>query len=310
MADKGTATGWESRFLDRPDGARLRLARWGPTPDTPRAAVLILHGRTEFNEKYQETAEDLQRLGFAVWTFDWRGQGLSSRLLADRQRGHVETYDVMADDLAAVIAAVKAEIGDLKLVLLAHSMGGHVAVRYLQTGAAEVAAAILSAPMLGIGNERFPNWLARAMSRTAVALGYAGGYALSQRPWRPGRERFEGNPLTSDRNRHAIQQRWFADNPDLVLGGVTWGWLDQSIRSGAELAVPERAARVAVPTLFAQAGRDVVVSQSAIERVAALTPGAVLKLYPEARHEILMERDEIRDALLADLDAFLKNLGI
>ncbi|NNG03550.1 MAG: alpha/beta hydrolase, partial [Inquilinus sp.] len=215
MVDAGAAAGWESRFLDLPDGARLRLARWTSPPDAPRAAMLILHGRTEFNEKYGEAAEDLSRQGFAVWTFDWRGQGLSSRLLPDRQRGHVETYDMLVDDLRAVIAAVKAEIGALKLAVLAHSMGGHVAVRYLQTGAAAVAGAVLSAPMLGIGTERFPLWLARALSWAAVSLGFAGGYALSQRPWRPGRDRFEGNLLTSDPHRHAVQQRWFVDHPEL-----------------------------------------------------------------------------------------------
>ncbi len=314
MADGEPATGWHVEDLERPDGARLRLVHWPPAA-APRATILILHGRTEFNEKYEETAGDLVARGFGVWSFDWRGQGLSTRLLEDRQRGHVDDYDVLVGDLKAVIDHLRlaeSEDGGVPrpLVLLAHSMGGLVAMRHLVSGATDAAAVVLSAPLLGIGPGPFPTWLVKALARLAVRFGGADGYAVTQRPWRPGVDLFERNPVTTDPVRYSVHQRWFRDNPELVLGGVTWGWLDATIRASEALLSPGVAARIAVPLLFGLAGDDIVVSRSAIGRMANLVPGAELKTYAGARHELLMERDEIRDAFLADIDRFLKSQGI
>ena len=313
MADGEAVATWQADSLERPDGSVLRLAHWLPAA-APRATVLLLHGRTEFNEKYEETAGDLIARGFDVWSFDWRGQGLSTRLLEDRQKGHVDDYDLLVEDLRAVIDHVRrvegAGGGQRPVVLISHSMGGLVTMRYLVSGAQDVAAAVLSAPLLGIGPGRFPTWLVKALSRLSVLSGRGDEFAVSQRPWRPGKETFEGNAVTTDRDRHAIQQQWFRDKPELVLGGVTWGWLDATIRTCEALFRPGVAARVAVPVLFALAADDIVVSRSAIDRMATLVPGAELRTYAGARHELLMERDEVRDAFLSDIDAFLKAKGI
>ncbi len=313
MAEGDAGAPWRAEYLDRPDGARLRLAHWLPAA-APRATMLLLHGRTEFNEKYEETAGDLIARGFDIWSFDWRGQGLSTRLLEDRQRGHVDDYDVLVADLRAVIDharhAAGAGGGERPLVLLAHSMGGLVAMRYLVSGATEPAAVALSAPLLGIGPGPFPTWLVKILARLAVWFGQADRFAVTQRPWRPGNESFENNAVTTDPDRHAIHQKWFRDKPELVLGGVTWGWLDETIRACEALFAPGEPARVAVPVLFGLAADDVVVSRSAIARMASLVPGAQIKTYARARHELLMERDEVRDAFLADIDAFLKDRGI
>ena len=313
MADGEAVVTWQAEYLDRPDGARLRLAHWPPAA-APRATVLLLHGRTEFNEKYEETAGDLIARGFDVWSFDWRGQGLSTRLLADRQRGHVDDYEVLVDDLRAVIGHVRHVEGEgggqRPLVLLAHSMGGLIAMRYLASGGADAAAVVLSAPLLGIGPGPFPTWLVKILARLAVRSGQRDGFAVTQRPWHPGADSFDGNAVTTDRERHAIHQKWFRDKPELVLGGVTWGWLDETIRTSQALFAPGVAARVSVPVLIGMATDDIVVSRSAIARMAALVPGAELKTYARARHELLMERDEVRDAFLADIDAFLADQGI
>ena len=273
--------------------------------------MLLLHGRTEFNEKYEETAADLIARGFDVWSFDWRGQGLSSRLLEDRHKGHVGDYDLLVEDLQAVIGHVR-EAGRAvrPIVLLGHSMGGLPAMRYLATGTTEVAAAILSAPLFGIGPGSFPSGLAKVLSRLAVWVGLGDRFAVSQRHWRQGADSFADNPLTSDAARYAVHQHWFRDTPELTLGGVTWGWLDSTIQACDELFRPGQAAQIAVPVLLGLAGDDVVVSRSAIVRMAELVPGAVLKTYPGARHELMMERDDIRDAFLADFDDFLKGRGI
>ena len=62
-------------------------------PGPPQGTVCILQGRAEFIEKYFETVGDLLLRGFAVATFDWRGQGLSARRLGNPRKGHVRRFD-------------------------------------------------------------------------------------------------------------------------------------------------------------------------------------------------------------------------
>src|SRR6201996_8641290 len=98
---EGAVTG----TLKTPDGVSLRFARWLP-PAGRRGTVCILQGRGEFIEKYFETVRDLRARGFAVATLDWRGQGLSERALANRQKGYVRSFSDYGVDLDTFIHQV------------------------------------------------------------------------------------------------------------------------------------------------------------------------------------------------------------
>jgi lysophospholipase len=94
-----------SGAIKTPDGVNLRFARWDPPPGR-RGTVVVLQGRAEYIEKYFETVRDLRARGFAVATFDWRGQGLSDRALPDRQKGYVRNFSQYATDLEAFMAQI------------------------------------------------------------------------------------------------------------------------------------------------------------------------------------------------------------
>ena len=83
-----------------PDGVQLRHARWDATRGPRRGTVCLFQGRGEFIEKYFEVIADLRRRGFAVATMDWRGQGGSTRLLANPRKGHVRSFAEFDRDLA------------------------------------------------------------------------------------------------------------------------------------------------------------------------------------------------------------------
>ena len=63
----------------RVEGMRLRVGHRLPARHPARGTAVILTGRAEFIEKYEETVADLAAAGFAVAIFDWRGQGGSDR---------------------------------------------------------------------------------------------------------------------------------------------------------------------------------------------------------------------------------------
>jgi len=304
--------------LATPDGARLRVGRWILSDGRPpRGAALLVHGRSEFLEKHAHSAEALADRGFDVWSMDLRGQGLSDRPLPDRQRGHVEDFATLAGDLELLVrthVAPAARGG--ALVVLAHSMGGHVALRWLAEYPGRAAAAVLVSPMVLVavpGLARAPEATVapmRLLARLAVRRGRGRQYAFGQGDYEPGTWRFAGNRLTGDPARFEVHRQAFDTREDLRLGGVTWGWLDAAFRSSRLLLDRHYARRIATPVLIASAGREVLVSTRAQRRLASILPDARLITYPDAFHEILMERDAIRTAFWSDFDTFLAEHGV
>lgn len=57
--------------------------------------------------------------------------------------------------------------------------------------------------------------------------------------------------------------------------------------------------------LIVAAGADRVVGNEGIRKLARRVPGIALTFIPNARHEILCERDEIRAQFFAAFDSFV-----
>jgi lysophospholipase len=76
-------------------------------------------------------------------------------------------------------------------------------------------------------------------------------------------------------------------------------------RSAAATFTAERLGAVRLPVLILAAGRDRLVSNAEIRRVAGQLPDARLEAFPSAAHEILREADPVRRDALARIDSFL-----
>ncbi|PWC32606.1 alpha/beta hydrolase [Azospirillum sp. TSO35-2] len=312
---EGTAAPAVVRHATMADGVRLRVVV-RPVPGRVRGTALVLTGRAEFIEKYTETADALAARGFRVIAVDWRNQGLSDRPLANRQIHHITDFATLVDDLDALhdqmVAPLVAESGG-PLVLLAHSMGGLVATLALArhaTGAPgtdpdRYAAVLLSAPMYAINTGPLPRWLVRGLASLGLACGWAERYALGQGDYDPAEGRFRpDNSITSDPRRYAAFHGPFAERPELRVGGVSFAWVAAALDAEDALCgLPLE--RVRTPVLLLSAPADRVVRADACRAVAARLGNARLIEYPDARHELLMERDAIRDRVWTDIDAFL-----
>ena len=287
------------------DGLALRVAHWlpigaGACPGT----VVVLPGRSEFIEKYAEVVSDLLARGFAVAVIDWRGQGGSGRLLADRRRGHIGSFDDYRADLAACTRQVLRPFCPSPFFALAHSMGGAIVLDAAARGEAPFARIVLSAPMLDIWGLRLPR-SARATAAWATRLGRGRAYIPggSGRAWMS--QPFEGNVLTSDPRRYAAFHALAAAAPELVIGAPTLGWLHAAFRTMDRLARSETLQGVSVPVLAVACGADRVVDTAATERTVARIKGGRTITVPHALHEVLMERDVYRDQFWAAFDRFV-----
>ena len=286
------------------EGMRVR---WGhlPPPSGCRGTVVVLPGRAEFIEKYAETLAALRAWGFAVAILDWRGQGGSDRFLAHRHRGHVVQVQDYLADLDAVMARIDALRLPRPLAMLSHSMGGHIGLRYLHRHGERFAGSAMSAPMFGIRLTPTPEPVARALCAAAIRLGGGTRFAPGQRDFALERYVFARNRLTSSPERYAMLRACVAATPELALGGVTYGWLGAALRSIALTRRPGYLEAIRTPILVLLAGADRIVSNRAQALTARRLPNGRLIVFPGARHELLLERDEIRDPVLAALRAFL-----
>src|SRR5579859_1726679 len=98
IPDNPVPAGAVTGMLRTPDGTAVRYARW-PAERRERGTACLLQGRAEFIEKYFEVVQELRSRGLSVIAFDWRGQGLSDRALADPHKGHVESFRQYDTDL-------------------------------------------------------------------------------------------------------------------------------------------------------------------------------------------------------------------
>jgi lysophospholipase len=297
------ATGARAVWTRADDGIRLRVLTWPGDAGT----VLVLPGRTEWAEKYAPTATVLQRAGYAVAAIDFRGQGLSDRLLPDPRPGHVGAMDDYQRDLAALMAVVTDQGLPAPHYLFTHSMGGAIGLRALHRGL-RVRAAVFSAPMWGV---RIPPHLRpwrpfiRAWHRwRGTMLAYAP--TTDARPYVL-KKPFAVNRLTRDAAMWQTMRDQLAACPDLAVGGPTMQWLDLAIAEARGLmALPAPA----VPALIAWGAEERIADRHAMRRMADRWPGATALVFPDARHEIPMETPDVRDALhAATLRLFAKAQG-
>jgi lysophospholipase len=300
IADNPVPEGATTGMLKTRDGVSLRYARWG-SEVRAKGTVCLLQGRTEFIEKYFEVVRELRSRGFAVVTFDWRGQGLSERALPERQKGHVEDFRQYDIDLETVIEQVVLPNNSPPLIGLAHSMGAAIILRSAAGKDRHFDRMVLTSPMIGlpyIGSSALVRAAFHAMRRCGFGTSYVpGGGSTIVRP-------FAGNKHTSDPERYARTAAILAAEPALGIGSPTIAWTGAALDAMGEFAEADYPARIRNPTLIVAAGGDEIASTAA-SRTFASRAGAVSDIVIEgARHELLIEQSGYRAQFWSAFDSF------
>jgi lysophospholipase len=288
------------------DGAALR---WGHLPvlesvPKARAACVIAVGFGEFIEKHFETMRDLAARGIAVWCLDWRGQGRSIRPSRFPTRPRARNFDRDAADLAEFTAAHLPRT--LPRLLVAHSMGGAIALVCLRRHPGLFAGAALSAPMVGLRIGRLPPTLVRVLTVPARAAGLGHRFIPGAREWRPDHVPTpQTSRVTTDAERCRLRHAWFSADPELRLDQATYGWVDSALALVARIRKPEFLAAIPTPILIGQPERELVVSAAAQRRAAKLLPNCRLVELAGSKHDPFLECDAVRDYWFACLDRFI-----
>lgn len=280
------------------------------TPDATKT-IVISPGRVEGYLKYKELMYDLVQQGFSVYVIDHQGQGLSSRRLDNPHKGYVESFDDYVNDLHQFIENIVLPNQNNELVLLGHSMGCAIGLRYIQVHPDVFKRALFSSPMWGFISGSIPDGIAKAMINT---VNWFSDVFLPENPYFLGGDDYHNvpfpeNQLTSSKKRYDYFRYIYNQQPKLQLGSITFSWLKESVdaidQAFAELD------KVKTPILVLQAEADSIIkNQSHVDfydKLNHLHPE--LNLQPpitikQGQHELFIESDPIRNQVMTHIINF------
>ena len=130
-------------FIHGFNGLQLYTQRWQPEGEA-QGVVLILHGIGEHSSRYANVVNSFVPAGYAVATFDLRGNGKS-----EGKRGFIMAFDEFREDLNIVHQEVRNVFPDMPLIMYGHSLGGLIALDYVLRDASDFHCLIVSAPSVG-----------------------------------------------------------------------------------------------------------------------------------------------------------------
>jgi alpha-beta hydrolase superfamily lysophospholipase len=263
-------------------GVNLAYRTW--EKPNARAALMVVHGLGEHAGRYAEFGERMASFGISTFAMDLRGHGLS-----DGRRGHVSRFDVHLQEIDRFRREVEG-LADLRvpLFLFGQSMGGLIALRYLEEYEGRFRGAIIASP-----------WLATAMPvpRWKVAAASLLNRLLPALPLRHG---IEPDHLTHDTE---VVERYRGD--PLVHGYITPRTFAEA--SAAMGLVLQRSDRISEPLLFLLGGDDRIVDTGRSLHFARAITGrdVTVKVCAGQYHEVHNEIDrpaihrEIREWIMA-----------
>ena len=244
--------------------------------------------------------------GYCVYALDWRGQGLSDRPLADRGKGHIDNFSTYMADLQLFLDKVVAPAAPRPILALCHSMGAHIMMRVLaENGSGPLSAGVLCSPMTALKRE--------AMLRSVLMLmpeipAIEERYLFGTGPFVLLAREFNANFVTHDERRYRFTDQWFQADPRLALGGPTLGWGRQAVRSMTAAVAPGYLERIDLPLVLISAGEDPLIESGTHASVAARLRHGEHFTIAGAKHEVMMETDELRALFWEAFDRLAKGV--
>ena len=282
------------QFLTNPDNIHVRYGIYGAHVPTPHVLVFLL-GRGEWIEKYEFLYQRLyEQLACSVVIVDHLGQGGSGGVPS-----HIESY---ADYVATIQQLLDGVFQGKSYAIIAHSMGGLIALYGLLTKAFKPTRMVLSSPLIGLPQKPIPRLLARPLARilTDSGLGQLSSFVKTENSYM-----FSKNRLTSDKEKYQLlKQTPFAIPPPTI------SWVAASFAACEIIHYDRYLMNLEIPVLvFYGSQEDVVSAQSIVSwcRMARRLSTSILNLVciPGAKHELFFENDSIVEAVFAKTKIFL-----
>lgn len=264
------------------EGYEIFFQSW--SVPSPKAIVVIAHGVGEHSARYQSLAADLTAKNTSVYALDHRGHGKSGG-----KRGHVNSFNDYIYDLKHFIEYVSEEGKNTPIILLGHSMGGVIALKYGLTYPEDLTSMIISAAGLIPAFEvpkikiSMANFFSKHIPSLSMSSGLKAGelsrdYSVV--------DDYENDPLVHDR----VTPRWYTE-----------------FTATAEECL-NRASEIQMPVLFFHGSGDKICDYRGTIQAYENASSKVKELeifegfYHEAHNEIPEDRKKVIDVILKWLD--------
>ena len=262
----------------------LHYRHWQPA-EMPRARVVCLHGIQSHSGWYLHSSSRLCESGFEVFFLDRRGSGLNAQ-----KRGHVDSLQVLLDDLALFLSRLRIQEPRRPVILVGISWGGKLATAMIKEHPQFCDALALLCP--GFFPTVDPSWIQKV--RIALARFYY-------------RYRHFPIPL-NDPALFTASPQWleFLRTDPLSLHRATAAMLvtskqmDWFVRNAPE--------KIVMPVMLMLAGKDRIIdndrSRSYFERFASQSKRLIE--YPAAHHTLEFEPDP--EPFINDLTGWINDV--
>ncbi|MBI4030233.1 MAG: alpha/beta hydrolase [Proteobacteria bacterium] len=266
-----------------------------------KGRVLYVMGVSEFAEKTFELARDFNKASYGFWVVDRFGQGMSGRYLSNKFKQHSEGFH---HDVADITQFARETLPDdgAPVILLGHSTGGLIALMAAHDAPDVFAAASLTAPLMGLNRppvirEREHLFAALPMPKCVRERFIPGGTS-----WRPRDEKrcdMPNEDYSGDALRMHIHDRWLVEKSELRMGSVTMGWVGEACRAMMTARDPEWLGEIKIPVHIFTAAQDRLINNRFTYEAAPHIPRSEMTYFPNGKHDLLMETDDIRDIIIA-----------
>lgn len=267
---------------------------------TKSAAIVFMPGMGEPSLKYYELSHDLPLDQTQLYFWDHIGQGFSSHLLeSDRRKVHIDDFETHITGFIGFLQWLKTR--HQNVFIIAHSMGGHVALRTAYRHPELIDKLVMTSPMLD-----FKPYIS-ALSWAKPLISWFS--PESSPPFSDFFSRFtkKGSRLTRSQKRRDFYHQLKQNHPTVARGFVTMGWFVAATASVEELKKEAQSSTPLPDILILEAEKEHLVSQKEQRLFCKNKPRCQHQLISQSQHEVLFETDQVRRRALKYIARFLNN---
>lgn len=272
-----------------------------------KKCVVISHGFCEFAEKYNEMVYYFLQAGYSVYLPEHRGHGYSERETQDIEKVHIEDFENYVRDFHCFMKRI---VGaqEKEKILFGHSMGGAVAVRYLEQYPDIFQGAVLSSPMLRMKTGKYPEWLAKWIAKYYIVTGRGTHYAAGQKGFDSKPDFIHSSCVSEERYRYVFHKRM--EDGRYQTYGASYAWLWNAIKATEILRKKENLEKIKIPILLFIAGRDHMVDNRAAAEFVNGVKKVSLICMEKSKHEIFNADYETRVAYYEQMFDFFADITV
>ena len=297
------------QFLGLND-ATIQYAKYG-NQKGKKGSIVFVNGINDNIFKYIETYHDLFTKGYSpIYVMDHRGQGFSDRLGENPEVIHVDSFEDYQKDLNTFINKIvlkDKQIDRHNLYAIGHSMGGAVLIDYLQSQKeSPFRRVVLSAPLV-----RIKTYIPYSVYETVMLPVFKNrcSTCFDEKVWHPfGKQIIEFfNVPTTSRARFYFTMHVSNKYNIPTVAKPSYGWFIEASKMYKLFLDETRIHQMDVEMLILQAKKETLVSNKHQDIFCSKLGYDLCRLKAlDGKHELLLERDSIRDKALSEILNFFE----